>query len=294
MNLSNEFLLAEKNVPLEKLDLRFFTHTKIEINILRTDLLHPIISGNKWYKLKHNILQANKENKTTILSFGGAYSNHLHALAYSGHMMNIETIGIVRGEEVSNATLLDCKRWGMQLIFVDRQQYRNRNEKEYIAYWQKKFPMAYIVPEGGGNALGVLGATEILQNINLDKIKNIVCPVGTGTTLAGILACVPKHVKVWGVAAIKNGAYLKDAIKQYTMNNHFTLLTEYHFGGFAKTNFILNEFVTSFLKTTLVPLDKVYNAKAMFALVELYNKNVIDNNSNTLYIHTGGLQGNRN
>lgn len=294
MILPDEFLLAENNVPLDKLDLSFFTKTKIVINILRTDLLHPIISGNKWYKLKYNILQAKKDNYKMILSFGGAYSNHLHALAYSGHIMNIETIGIVRGEEVSNATISDCKRWGMQLIFVDRQQYRNRNEEEYLAYWQKIFTNAYIIPEGGYNSLGVLGAKEILRNVNLEKIQHILCPVGSGTTLAGILASVPKHIKVWGVTAIKNGAYLKGAINQHTSNHHFTLLTDYHFGGFAKSNSILDNFVSSFVNTTHIPLDKVYNAKAMYALMELYNKNQIDNNSETLYIHTGGLQGNRN
>lgn len=293
MDISDEFLSAEKNVPIEKLDLRFFTEKEIELNILRTDLLHPIISGNKWYKLKYNLVEAKKENKKTILSFGGTYSNHLHALAYCGHIMQIETIGIVRGEAVSNATLEDCKRWGMQHIFVDRQQYRNRNEKEYLTYWQKKFPMAYIIPEGGCNSLGVLGAKDILNNINLEKIQHIVCPVGTGTTLAGILAYVPKHIKVWGVTAIKNGAYLKEAINQYTTNHHFELLTEYHFGGFAKTNSELTEFVSNFFNNTHIPLDKVYNAKAMYALVELCFKNEIDKSSSALYIHTGGLQGNR-
>ncbi len=265
----------------------------IRVDILRLDLIHPQISGNKWFKLKYNLHQAIENKATSILSFGGPYSNHLHALAYAGHLLNLTTIGIIRGEEVENPTLLDCKKWGMQLHFISRSEYRNKNETEFLNEIKNKFPLSFIIPEGGNNDLGRKGTREILSGISLEKYSHISCAVGTGATFAGIVETSLAENKVLGFSAIKNGVYIEEEIKNYSANTNWALIHEYHFGGFAKKTNALISFMHDFKKKHGIELDFIYTGKMMFGMYDMMQKNEINEGATILVIHTGGLQGNR-
>lgn len=279
-------VVTELNDPL-------FIEKKIRIDILRLDLIHPQISGNKWFKLKYNIQKAVNQNASSILSFGGAYSNHLHALAYAGKLFKIKTQGIIRGEEINNETLDDCKKWGMDLHFISRSEYRNRYEDEFIASIQKKFPNALIVPEGGNNEFGLRGAMEILQGVDLNKYSHLCCAIGTGTTFSGIVESSLPSQKVLGFVAIKNGEYLEEEIKKNTKNKNWKLMYQYHYGGFAKTTPELVSFIHDFNNIHQIELDYVYTGKMMKAIFDMAYENYFTQGSSLLVIHTGGLQGNR-
>lgn len=274
----NHPLLTEKNICMD---------------MLRLDLLHPAISGNKWFKLKYNIKQAEKEDKKTLLSFGGAYSNHLHALAFAGKKFLFKTIGIIRGEEVTNDTLSDCKKWGMELHFISRTDYRNKYETDFLYSIQEKYPEAYIIPEGANNQAGINGCKEILSGINTDNYDIITCAVGSGTTFTGLIESAIAKNQLLGFAAIKNGAYLAEEIRKNTLKQNWELLTDYHFGGFAKKNNELTDFMEDFKRMNSIELDFIYNAKMMYGLYDLARQDRLSNRGRILAIHTGGLQGNR-
>jgi 1-aminocyclopropane-1-carboxylate deaminase len=237
--------------------------------------------------------EAKQKGFDTILSFGGAYSNHLHALAYAGKQEGFKTIGIIRGEEVNNPTLHDCKTWGMQLEFISRSEYQNKNDELFLKELSIKHPCAYIVPEGGSNELGIKGCEEILSAINYETYSHIACSVGTGTTLCGIVKSVYLDQEVLGFSAIKNGQYLEKEIQDKTNASNFTLLHDYHFGGFGKKNEILTEFMQEFQQQQNMELDRVYTAKMMFGIFKEIELGNIKSGSKVLAIHTGGLQGNR-
>lgn len=265
----------------------------IRLDMLRLDLLHPQVSGNKWYKLKYNIEAANKLKAKSILSFGGAYSNHLHALAYAGHLLGINTIGMLRGEECSNPTLDDCRRWGMSLHFMSRDQYRHKSEADFLSAMQEKFPEAYIVQEGGNNEEGRKGTREILDGIDLTTYTHIGCAVGTGATLAGIVSASLPHQHVLGFSALKNAHYLEEMIREYTSAENWTLIHDFHVGGFAKKNTELLEMIVSFKQRHRIELDFIYTAKMVYGLYQMIETAAIAAGSSVLLIHTGGIQGNR-
>lgn len=271
----------------------FLTAQNITLDVLRLDLIHPEVSGNKWFKLKYNIQAALDQHAESILSFGGAYSNHLHALAFAGKLFGIKTIGIIRGEDVMNATLTDCIDWGMELHFISRSEYRTKHEDEFIEMIQRKFPSSLVVPEGGNNESGRKGCEEIMQGINLEKYSHLCCAVGTGATFTGIIASSSKTNHVLGFSAIKNGLYLEDEIRKHTTKENWTMLHSYHFGGFAKRNNELIFFVQQFKAKHHLELDYVYTGKMMFGLYDLIQKKSIPSGSTILFIHSGGLQGNR-
>ena len=269
--------LAEKN-----------TH----IDVLRLDLWHPEISGNKWFKLKYNLEQAQKEKKKNLLSFGGAYSNHLHALAFAGKEFSFNTVGIIRGEEVMNDTLSDCKKWGMELHFIPRNEYKDKYNSQFLEKIQSQFPHHYLIPEGGNNALGLQGCKEILKNIDISTYQFIACAVGTSTTFTGLIeSAYPQHHLI-GFSALKNGFYLNDEIKKNTNKLNWELNHDYHFGGFAKSNVSLLEWMKHFKKLHGIELDFIYTAKMMYGLFDMIHKDEFKN-GRLLAIHTGGLQGNR-
>ncbi|HOZ51147.1 MAG TPA: pyridoxal-phosphate dependent enzyme [Chitinophagaceae bacterium] len=279
-------VITELNDPL-------FIEKKIRIDILRLDLIHPQISGNKWFKLKYNIQEAVNQNASSILSFGGAYSNHLHALAYAGNLMNFKTIGFIRGEEVRNETLDDCRKWGMELHFVSRSEYRKRYDAEYLLEIQEKFKSSLIVPEGGNNEAGHKGAKEILKGIDLKKYSHISTAIGTGATLTGLIETSFPMQELIGFVAIKHGEYLEEEIKKNTKNKNWKLMYQYHYGGFAKTTPELVSFIHDFNNIHQIELDYVYTGKMMKAIFEMANENYFTQGSSLLFIHTGGLQGNR-
>src|SRR5690554_5669563 len=267
---------------------------KIELYIKREDVLHDEISGNKFRKLKYNLEEAKRLGYTKLLTFGGAYSNHIAAVAAAGRDYGFETIGIIRGEELAdkfleNPTLKKAFENGMQFEFVTRTQYRDKNNPQFLAFLQQQFGGFYFIPEGGTNELAVKGCEEILTE--KDKIFDFICcAVGTGGTISGIINSLQPHQKALGFPALK-GDFLKEDIKKYTKNEHWDLITDYHFGGYAKINEELMRFMRSFEQKYSIPLEPIYTGKMFFGIMDLINNGFFPEKSKILVIHTGGLQG---
>lgn len=266
----------------------------IKITIKREDLLHPYISGNKFRKLKYNILKAKEENKTALLTFGGAYSNHIAATAAAGKEYGFATIGVIRGEELvnkigDNPTLSFARDCGMMFKFVSRDEYRRKDEVPFIEQLVDEFGDFYLVPEGGTNELAVKGCEEILD---LDDVQftHITCAVGTGGTLSGLIKSALPHQRVIGFPALKGEGLFEDICK-FVPSGNWELVTDYHFGGYGKITEELVMFINGFYEQTNIPLDPVYTGKMVFGVIDLVNKGYFPENSNILLIHTGGLQG---
>ncbi|WP_299110904.1 pyridoxal-phosphate dependent enzyme [uncultured Winogradskyella sp.] len=257
-------------------------------------LNHPFISGNKYRKLKYNIKAAISQKKTTLLTFGGAYSNHIAATAYAGKMHNLKTIGIIRGEELeskinANPTLMFAKQFGMQLHFISRTAYRNKQDSQYIERLITKYGDFYLLPEGGTNALAVKGCEEILNDRD-DKFDFICCSVGTGGTISGLINASQPHQKIFGFPALK-GDFLQQDIRKFAAQDNWKLITDYHFGGYGKINEELIAFINTFKAKYNIPLDPIYTGKMMYGIFDLIEKGIFPKNSKILAIHTGGLQG---
>ena len=266
----------------------------ISLTIKREDLIHPFVSGNKFRKLKYNLLQAKAENKTTLLTFGGAFSNHIAAVAYAGKEQGFKTIGIIRGDELldkitENPTLKFAQENGMQFEFVSREEYRFKGEKSFIEKLKDKFGDFYLVPEGGTNELAVKGCEEILTEE--DSVFNYVCcAVGTGGTISGLINSSLQNQIILGFPALK-GDFLTDEIRIFAKKDNWNLISDYHFGGYGKINLELIEFINAFFEENKVPLDPIYTGKMVFGVIDLIRKNYFPAHSKILLIHTGGLQG---
>ena len=281
-------------------------HYKIELWLKRDDLLHPVISGNKWRKLKFILEHALSLNSHRIISMGGAYSNHLHALAYAGKCLNIETRGIIRGEKpaVFSPTLTDLQNWGMQLKFVSRAQYR---DLRHFKQWNQLPGLSkgeYWLPEGGSLIQALQGVAQMVDEISIDY-HYLCLPCGTGTTLAGVINAVPPQVNVLGFSALKGGSFLTDDVKSLlseskdNTNIHqsrqcaWTINTDYHFGGFAKINESLRTFIDDFQLQSGILLEPVYTGKMIYAIYDLIKQGYFLPEQRIIAVHTGGLQGNR-
>lgn len=267
---------------------------KVSISIKREDLIHPFISGNKFRKLKYNLLQAKKENQKSLLTFGGAFSNHIAALAFAGKEQGFKTIGIIRGDELNskiakNPTLQFAQNCGMQFKFVTRETYRNKTKTEFLNNLKTEFGDFFLIPEGGTNKFAVKGCEEILTKDDL-QYDFVCCSVGTGGTISGIINSILPHQKVLGFPALK-GEFLKEEIRNFAQNDNWELISEYHFGGYAKVTPELICFMNQFYKDNKIPLDPVYTAKMIFGVMNLIEKNYFPENSKILLIHTGGIQG---
>ncbi|WP_426095881.1 1-aminocyclopropane-1-carboxylate deaminase/D-cysteine desulfhydrase [Flavobacterium sp. DSR2-3-3] len=266
----------------------------ISVQIKREDLIHPFVSGNKFRKLKYNLLQAKVENQETLLTFGGAFSNHIAAVAFAGNEKGFKTIGIIRGDELSgkvseNPTLLFAQNCGMQLEFISREDYRLKSEGSFLENLKQKFGGFYHIPEGGTNDLAIKGCEEILTSEDAD-FDYICCSVGTGGTISGIINSVLPHQKVLGFPALK-GDFLKEEIRNFVQNDNWELVTDYHFGGYAKVTAELIVFINHFYLENQIPLDPIYTGKMVFGVVDLIKKNYFPAKSKILLIHTGGIQG---
>ena len=266
----------------------------IEVYVKREDVLHSEISGNKFRKLKYNLTEAQDLGFTKLLTFGGAYSNHIAAVAAAGKKFGFETIGVIRGEELEakyleNPTLKKASENGMQFEFVTRTQYRDKNNAAFIDALKNKFGAFYLIPEGGTNALAVKGCEEILTD-NDEIFDFICCAVGTGGTISGIINSLKPHQKAIGFPALK-GDFLQEDIKKYAKNSQWNLVTDYHFGGYAKINDELKQFMKQFFKKYLISLDPIYTSKTFFGVISLISKGYFKPDSKILLIHTGGLQG---
>lgn len=271
----------------------------VRLFIKREDEIHPFVSGNKFRKLKYNIAKAKQQNKTTLLTFGGAFSNHIAATAVAGKETGFKTIGVIRGDELgvdikktlaTNITLREAHQNGMQFKFVSRSVYRTKTSKEFIDQLEQEFGDFYLIPEGGTNDLAVQGCEEILTEDDA-KFDFICCAIGTGGTISGLINSAANHQKIIGFPALK-GDFLSEEIKKYTkQNNNWSLETDYHFGGFGKFNEALISFINQFKEETSIPLDPIYTGKMLFGLVDLIRKDYFSENSRILAVHTGGLQG---
>lgn len=287
-----EFLevFKEINSVNQKLQLDWLDEYGVEIWIKREDLLHPCISGNKFRKLKYNILE--NLNSQGWVTFGGAYSNHILAVAYAGFLFQKPTIGIIRGEEVQhnwqhNPTLTKAAKFGMQFRFVTREQYQN---KEAISLFFPELQHYYWIPEGGSNALAIKGCEEILSNSD-NKFHLIACAVGTGGTIAGIINSAINYQKIIGFPALKGAFLVQDIRKFVTSENSWELVNEYHFGGYGKVTLKLIQWLNEFYEQTKIPLDPLYTGKMMYGILDLVQKKYFDKGTKILCIHTGGLQG---
>ncbi|WP_419835535.1 1-aminocyclopropane-1-carboxylate deaminase/D-cysteine desulfhydrase [Endozoicomonas atrinae] len=302
--------VLDKPVPVQSVNTQWLYETGVSLDILRLDELDPEISGNKWFKLKHNIIEAQRGGRSTILSFGGAWSNHIHALAATGHRFGMPTIGIIRGEpgESLSATLTDAVNWGMQLHYLSRSDYRRKNEVVFLHHLLHQLGLpaqeVHVVPEGGSNSLGVQGCCEILAagGASLGSYDEIWLACGTGATLSGVALAASKDMpetRVTGVAVLKGGDFLRNDIDKHTIQSldNWRLLTDYHHGGYARITKELLAFIKSFESETAIPLDPVYTGKVMFAiwysLTENLKQGLPCRGKRLLMIHTGGLQGRR-
>jgi len=257
-------------------------------------MVHPIISGNKYRKLKYNLLHAKKGRFNTLLTFGGAYSNHIVATAYAGEEIGLKTIGIIRGEELfnkwdQNPTLFMANKAGMQFKFVSRITYRGKEHTSFLKRLEEEFGLFYMLPEGGTNALAIRGCEEILTDSDA-SFNVICCSVGTGGTLAGIINSSYANQRVLGFPALK-GDFLKKDIRKFARRENWELQSDYHFGGYAKVTPALIAFVNDFRKETQIPLDPIYTGKMMFGILDMVAKGCFEPNSKILAIHSGGLQG---
>ncbi|MBP6126878.1 1-aminocyclopropane-1-carboxylate deaminase/D-cysteine desulfhydrase [Flavobacterium sp.] len=266
----------------------------IELFIKREDLLHPVISGNKFRKLKYNIRAAKDQNKKKLLTFGGAFSNHIVAVAGAGKEFGFETIGIIRGEELEekineNPSLAVAQQFGMKFVFVSRDAYRLKVTPEFLEEMQSQFGDFYLLPEGGTNELAIKGCEEIL--IEPDSEFSYVCTsVGTGGTVSGIINSAASHQNIIGFSSLK-GDFLQKDIAKFANQNNWTINCKYHFGGYGKVTNELIEFMNSFYIQYEIPLDPIYTGKMMFGILDLIQNDFFPPNSKILAIHTGGLQG---
>lgn len=266
----------------------------ITVAIRREDLIHSFISGNKYRKLKYNLLQAKAENQTTLLTFGGAFSNHIAAVAFAGKEHNFKTIGIIRGDELrekiqENPTLRYAQENGMQFEFISRNDYSNKENPEFIGQLKQQFGSFYLIPEGGTNDLAVKGCEEILTQED-SQFDYVCCAVGTGGTISGLINASLPHQKVLGFPALK-GDFLREEICKFAKTGNWKLISEYHFGGYGKIDLELVNFINNFSQSNNIPLDPVYTSKMAFGVLDLIAKDYFPSNSKILLIHTGGLQG---
>ncbi len=297
----------ENNIPLTPIQEDFLTQKNINLYVLREDLNHPEISGNKWRKLKYNLQEAKKKGFNQLLTFGGAFSNHIAATAALGRDFGFRTIGIIRGEEALplNATLQSAQNNGMIFKYVSRKQYQENNkyEKSFVESLEKEFGKFYLVPEGGSNVFAVKGCAEIINNISIDY--DVICSAcGTGGTIAGIIASVDQDKQVLGFPALKGGKFLKEDIQQLLLayknelnckveNTNWNLITDYHFGGFAKVKPELVDFIRSFKENHNILLDFIYTGKMLFGLFDMIKSSNQLDSKTIIVVHTGGIQGNK-
>ena len=284
-------ILSHGNKSEILVELKNFCTYPVFMSILLLENSEPFSTGNKWYKLKYNLERAKSMGYTGLLSFGGAYSNHLAALATIGNFKGIKTIGVIRGEEHESRgyTLRFLKSQGMKLHFIGREMYKRRYEPEFLEDLSARFPDYFVVPEGGNNQDGVKGAAEIMNLVPVGY--DIICsPVGTGSTLAGLIRS-GYPASYYGFSALKGAQYLEGKISEYIGEtvHPWKLFHQFHFGGFGKINEELIGFMREFYQNYNIKLDPVYTSKMMYGVSGICKE--FPENSKILCIHTGGLQG---
>ncbi len=291
-------MIPYTETPIQEIQDPLLAENGIRLLVKREDMNHVEVSGNKWWKLKHNLAQAVEEGGDTLLSFGGAYSNHLYALAGAASILGLRSIGIIRGEEPHplNATLSYARSRGMHLHFVSREDYRMKSEFSFVQELKERFGDFYLIPEGGTNELAVRGCSEFGAKLVREIDFNYIClPVGTGGTMAGIVKNLRRDQAAIGFSVLKNGGFLEAEVREWIASENsadvnWRIETKYDFGGYAKTTPALGRFIEEQKDRHGIPLDQVYTAKALFGVYDLIRQNEIRNGV-VLMLHTGGLQG---
>jgi 1-aminocyclopropane-1-carboxylate deaminase len=291
--------IENKHSSIQQIHFSEIATKEVSLFIKREDQLHPFISGNKFRKLKYNLIEAKKQGFSKLVTFGGAYSNHIAAAAAAGFEFNFKTIGVIRGDELAvnleevvknNPTLKFASAHGMEFYFVSRSEYKTKSSTQFTNKLKAEFGDFYLVPEGGTNNFAVKGCEEILTDED-EKFDVICCAVGTGGTISGIINATKKHQKVIGFPALK-GDFLQNEIQKYVLKkDNWCLNTNYHFGGYAKISEELITFINKFKNETAIPLDPIYTGKMLFGIVDLIKNNYFKKGTKILAIHTGGLQG---
>lgn len=296
--------LTPKDAPVQLLKHPLFDQHDVQVMIKREDLLHPDVSGNKWRKLKYNLAKAGEKGFDRILTFGGAYSNHLYATAAACHSLGFESIGVVRGEQhiPLNETLSFAARKGMHLHYVSREDYRNKDTQTFIKELEREYGAICVIPEGGANRWGVSGCMEILPDVD-EPFDVVTVPCGTGSTLAGMVLSLEDGQKAIGFSALKGGSFLADEVEKHLcvmlddswlspdVKNAYRIEDRYHFGGYGKYSDELMHFIATFRKDFDILLDPIYTGKMAFGLFELIKSGHFAPKTKILMIHTGGLQG---
>lgn len=280
------------NSIIQKIDLTL--PYEISLFIKREDLLHPFVSGNKYRKLKYNLIEFKESSYDSLVTFGGAFSNHIAATAYACKENNINSLGVIRGEELwkeiqTNPTLEFAQECGMKFEFVSREQYRNKYSEEFLNTLRAKYGNCFILPEGGTNEWAVKGCAEILNDED-SQFDFVCCAVGTGGTISGIINSSFEKQTILGFPALK-GDFLIDEIRKFAKKSNWNLVTNYHFGGYAKVTDDLIDFINTFFSQTRIPLDPIYTGKMVYGVIDLIHKRSFPFGSKILLIHTGGLQG---
>ena len=289
--------LISAQPPIDQLHVEAYLSKGVKVSMLRLDKIHPEISGNKIFKLHYFLEEAIASSHKTIITFGGAWSNHLSATAYACSISGVKSIGFVRGEEPKSYshTLRFCSEKGMQLQFISRDLFKNIGTREFIDNLKNTFGAHTLIPEGGFSIFGASGAEKITSLITNKNYTHVCCPIGTATTFAGIINGVPDNIKVMGFSVLKNLYDISDRLKTLKVDpsRNFIFNGGYHFGGYAKKTDELIMFINQFYEGNKIPLDFVYTGKMMFGTDDLISKDYFARGSNILCIHTGGLQGNQ-
>jgi 1-aminocyclopropane-1-carboxylate deaminase len=285
--------------PLTPISHPLFSKYQLKVSIKRDDIIHPVISGNKWRKLKYNLIHAQQQKHSGILSFGGSFSNHIHALAFACFQEKIPVVGIIRGEKeyAKNYTLSWAKHWGMQLKFVDRKTYRQRDDADYLTHLQQQYPNYLIIPEGGSNSLALKGMNEVIEELNQQCMYDtLLCPVGSGGTLAGLIKADKNQHNIIGISVLKQQGYLEQQVEQLLNKvkepkDKWQILSEFHRGGYAK--FCQEDInrILAFNRQCNVTFEPVYSGKMILALLDLIEQGYFTPNEHIILLHTGGLQG---
>lgn len=285
---------------LDSVDDPILRDANVQLRLLRLDQIHPLISGNKWYKLKHNLIAAKANGTPAVLSFGGAYSNHLVALAAASKASGLRSIGIVRGEtpQTLNPALRFAQQQGMTLHFVSRSEYRSKQEASFLQSLQTRFGPCYVIPEGGSNLLGIKGCAEIAEHLGWSStgaLRFVVMACGTAATLAGVVSRLPADCEAIGISVLKGQDTLSPQVEAWLQTlvcrpaAKWTIDTRYHHGGYAKHSAELIAFIEAFTMRTGIPLEPVYTGKMMWGLYKMIASTEIPAGSEVIALHTGGL-----
>lgn len=286
-------MLSYQETPIQEIYDPKISTAGLKLLVKREDLNHPYVSGNKWWKLKYNLEEAGRQQKKILLTYGGAYSNHIYATAAAANELNLKSVGIIRGEETFplNPTLSFAKEKGMELKYIPRSAYRL---KEKHAQYLSQFKDYYSIPEGGSNFFAVKGISEFAKKLG-EEFDYLCCPVGTGGTLAGLIGTLEGSKKIVGFPVLKGSHFLIDEIKNLIVeknkSSNWQLIYDYHFGGYAKATPELFQFIEAFNSSHNVPLEFIYTGKMMAGIYDLISKGFFRRGATILAIHTGGLQG---